>query len=37
MTLELQETLEREMDDALKIEDAERRSDAVLLALCLAD
>lgn len=26
MTLELQETLEREMDDALKIEDAERRS-----------
>lgn len=33
MTLELQETLEREMEDALKIEDASRRSDAVLTVL----
>lgn len=33
MTLELQETLERGMEDALKIEDAARRSDAVLTVL----
>ena len=29
MTLELQETLEREMDDALRIEDSARRCEAV--------
>lgn len=33
MTLEMQEVLEREMDDALKIEDPARKSDAVLTVL----
>ena len=33
MTLEMQELLEREMEDALKIEDPARKSDAVLTVL----
>lgn len=33
MTLEMQTVLEREMDDALKIEDPARKSDAVLTVL----
>lgn len=33
MTIEMQQTLEREMDDALAIEDAERRHDAMLTVL----